>query len=64
MLITRLYLGKVFLRLDQPLMALDIYHEASETYKFATAPLLAMARLYEELNDLSKSLILYKKVFC
>jgi tetratricopeptide (TPR) repeat protein len=62
MLLTRMYLGKVYIKLDQPIKALECYAEAHNMYPYATTPLIGMARIFEELNDLMRSAKIYKKV--
>jgi tetratricopeptide repeat protein 8 len=62
MLVTRLYLGRVYICLDKPSAALKAYEEAVERYPHATAPLIGIARLQEEMNDLIQSTKYYKKV--
>ena len=62
MIDTYLYLGKVYLRLDQPLTAIRKLQEGLE--KFPSEPMLfqAIARIYEGLNDLIKSTEFYRQV--
>jgi len=57
-----LELGKVYLRLDQPKNALDIYEAGLEVCGQSTALSIAMARTYDMLMDESNALLLYKKV--
>ncbi|KAJ3105780.1 Cullin-4B [Phlyctochytrium planicorne] len=62
MLITRQYLGKLFLKLGQTNSALQVYKEATEAFPYATAPLTRLARLHEEMYNLSMSITIYKKI--
>ncbi|KAJ3405102.1 Tetratricopeptide repeat protein 8 [Chytridiales sp. JEL 0842] len=62
MLITRMYLARIYICLDQPTMALQVYTETAEKYPHSTSPLIGIARLHEELEDLVESANVYKKV--
>ena len=62
MVLTYLELGKVYIRLDQPNTVLDVYTRAAEKFPGDTHLILGIARVYESLNDLSKSIQYYKKV--
>jgi len=57
-----LELCKIFLRLDQPNTALDLYTKASENFVGDTSLILGTARVYDALNDLTKGVSFYKKV--
>jgi tetratricopeptide repeat protein 8 len=61
MVITFLELGKVYLKLDQPLSALECYQKGIEAHPCDTHLLLAMARVHDLLNDMDKSVVFYKK---
>ncbi|OQR71248.1 tetratricopeptide repeat protein 8-like [Tropilaelaps mercedesae] len=59
---TALWLGKLFIRLDQPLAALELYRMSLESFSNDTLLLTAVARIHEGLNDLSASVKFYKDV--
>ncbi|XP_022655523.1 tetratricopeptide repeat protein 8-like isoform X5 [Varroa destructor] len=59
---TALWLGKLFIRLDQPLAALELYRTSLEIFPNDTFLLTATARIHEGLNDLSASVKFYKDV--
>lgn len=62
MVLTVLELGKVYLRLDQPNTALARYERARESFPGDTQLLIASARVYDMLNDVDKSVQVYKDV--
>lgn len=53
---------KVYLKLDQPLVALDEYSSALERHVGDTTLLLALARVHDMLNQVLKGVGLYKQV--
>lgn len=57
-----LELGKVYIKLDQPLSALDLYEKASQKNLLDIHLVTGMARIYDELNSPDKSVALYRKV--
>ncbi len=57
-----LFLGKVYWRLDQPLTAIEIYEKALETYPNDVHILTGLARTYEGLNEMDKSVTFYRHV--
>nr|CCD17703.1 unnamed protein product [Trypanosoma congolense IL3000] len=57
-----LRLAKVFVRMDQPLKALEVLSSAAETNTTDQHLFLAMARLYERLQDTEKSCAMYRSV--
>ncbi|XP_038073225.1 tetratricopeptide repeat protein 8-like [Patiria miniata] len=59
---TYLYLCKVYVRLDQPLTAIDIYKQGLEKHPGETALLTGIARIYEGLNDMTNAVKFYKQV--
>jgi tetratricopeptide repeat protein 8 len=62
MVVTYLELAKVYLRLDQPIAALDLYTRGSEKFPGDVQLMLGAARVHEALNDLDASVALHKKV--
>mmetsp|Transcript_1792 Transcript_1792/g.6239 ORF Transcript_1792/g.6239 Transcript_1792/m.6239 type:complete len:507 (+) Transcript_1792:246-1766(+) len=62
MVATSLELCKVYIRLDQPNDALKAYHKAAESMVGDTSILLGAARIYDAVNDMQKSVQLYKRV--
>lgn len=62
MLSTSLELAKVYLRLDQPGAAQDVYTRCSESFPGDTHVLLGAARVWESLNEGDKAVALYKRV--
>eukprot|EP00744_Colponema_vietnamica_P015647 GILI01021941.1.p1 GENE.GILI01021941.1~~GILI01021941.1.p1 ORF type:complete len:520 (-),score=157.53 GILI01021941.1:66-1583(-) len=62
MITTHLELAKVYIKIDQPNTALEIYTKASEKFVGETHLLLGMARIYEQLNDSNKAIQIFKKV--
>ena len=61
MVVSHLQLAKVALRLDQPLLALEIYKKAVDNFPHDTSLLLGMARVHEALNEPAKAAVEYKK---
>lgn len=59
---TYLYLAKVCIRLDQPLAAIKVYEQGLEKFPDQVPLLLGQARIYEELNDVTKAVNVYKSV--
>lgn len=59
---TFLYLCKVYVKLDQPMTALEWYKKGLEKFSNDTALLTGIARIHEGLNDLETSVACYKKV--
>ena len=57
-----LYLGKVYIKLDQPLAAIDNYKVGLEIYSNDAHLQTGIARVYEGLNDLETSTKFYKDV--
>ncbi|CAI8055518.1 Tetratricopeptide repeat protein 8 [Geodia barretti] len=57
-----LYLGKVYVKLDQPLSALDYYKRGLEKFPNNTSLLIAIARIHEGLNDLDSAVEYYRQV--
>jgi tetratricopeptide (TPR) repeat protein len=55
MVFTALLLGKVHVRLDQPLGALDCYEAALDAFPGSPELLAAVARVHEGVGDLKKS---------
>lgn len=55
-----LWLGKVYLRLDQPLSALDVYRQGME--RFPTELTLNIGRVQEALNNSDEALKMYRAV--
>lgn len=59
---TFLYLGKVYLRLDQPLTAVEAYKQGLEKFPGETTLLTGMARVYEGLTEMDNAVKFYKNV--
>lgn len=57
-----LWLAKVYIRIDEPKKALDVYLKAAEKYPGELSFLLGAARIYDGLNDFPKALSFYKMV--
>lgn len=55
-----LWLGKVFIRMDQPLSAIEVYKEGMD--RFSRHLHIHLARIHEALNDHDTAASLYKKV--
>lgn len=62
---TYLWLCKVFLRMDQPNRAREVYQNSSEVFPGEISLILGIARIYDALGDAAKAIQHYKKVvFC
>eukprot|EP01013_Petalomonas_cantuscygni_P030709 TRINITY_DN56749_c0_g1_i1.p1 TRINITY_DN56749_c0_g1~~TRINITY_DN56749_c0_g1_i1.p1 ORF type:complete len:566 (+),score=86.17 TRINITY_DN56749_c0_g1_i1:128-1699(+) len=59
---TYLELGKVLLRLDQPLKALEVYQQAAERFPHDTHVRIAMARAHELVGDSALAVGVYRGV--
>ncbi|KAI0220196.1 Tetratricopeptide repeat protein 8 [Lamellibrachia satsuma] len=59
---TVLYLCKVYVRLDQPLTAIELYKQGLEKFPSETALLTGIARIYEGMNDMTNAVKYYKDV--
>ena len=62
MIATFLQLGKIYLRLDQPLAALEVYRTGLDTFINDVNLLVGVARIQEALGNLSLSAKYYKNV--
>eukprot|EP00357_Protocruzia_adherens_P005949 CAMPEP_0114976674 /NCGR_PEP_ID=MMETSP0216-20121206/2806_1 /TAXON_ID=223996 /ORGANISM="Protocruzia adherens, Strain Boccale" /LENGTH=501 /DNA_ID=CAMNT_0002337633 /DNA_START=38 /DNA_END=1543 /DNA_ORIENTATION=- len=62
MISTHLELAKVYIKLDQPTTALEIYNKALEKFPEETSFMLGISRIYEMLNDSTHALPFYKRV--
>ncbi|KAJ3235891.1 Tetratricopeptide repeat protein 8 [Chytriomyces hyalinus] len=62
MLLSRLYLAKVYLQMDQPQKALKCYTVTEQLHPKTSAPLLAKARVCEELMDYEAASSMYKSI--
>ena len=58
-----LYLSKVFVKLDQPLAALELFEKGIEAFPGEISLIIGCARVHEGLGDLETSVKFYKKVF-
>lgn len=56
-----LYLGKVYVRLDQPLTAIETYKQGLEKFPGETSLLTSIARIYEVCHNTLVSINKYKK---
>ncbi|KAK7028963.1 Tetratricopeptide repeat protein 8 [Halocaridina rubra] len=59
---TYLLLGRVYIRLDQPLAALEVYKNGLDKFPGEVTLLTAVSRIYEGLHDLIKAVKYYKDV--
>jgi len=59
---TYLYLCKVYVKLDQPLTAIEVYTKGLEKFPKETTLLTGIARIYEMLNDMTNAVKYYKQV--
>ncbi|NXB84142.1 TTC8 protein, partial [Vidua chalybeata] len=59
---TILYLAKVYLRLDQPVTALNLFKQGLERFPGEVTLLCGIARIYEEMNNISSAAEYYKDV--
>ncbi|EDO48471.1 predicted protein [Nematostella vectensis] len=62
MIDTYLYLCKVYIRLDQPLTAIETFKKGVEKFPGETTLLTGIARIHEELMDMTNAVKLYKEV--
>ncbi|XP_060571355.1 tetratricopeptide repeat protein 8-like [Ruditapes philippinarum] len=62
MIDTYLYLCKVYIRLDQPLTAVDFYKQGLEKFQGETSLMSGIARIYEGLNEMDNAVKFYKDV--
>ena len=53
---------QVYIRLDQPGTALDLYSKASERHPGETSLILGVARVHDMLNNMNQAVQFYKKV--
>eukprot|EP00727_Mastigamoeba_balamuthi_P014340 m51a1_g9530 putative tetratricopeptide repeat protein 8-like isoform x2 (553) ;mRNA; f:775481-777656 len=61
MVSTQLWLAKVFMRLDQPNKALDVYRAGSERHPGETSLILGAARIHDMLGESANSVPLFKR---
>ncbi|KAI6228712.1 hypothetical protein M3Y99_01198200 [Aphelenchoides fujianensis] len=59
---TYAHLARVYIRLDQPLSAIDYYKAGLEIFPGDVTLLTGLARIYEQLGELTKSIDFYKQV--
>ncbi|CAF0906041.1 unnamed protein product [Adineta ricciae] len=59
---TYLYLAKIYLRLDQPLLAISKLREGLEKFSHEPCLVQAIARIHEGLNDMTQSIDYYRQV--
>ncbi|KAF2357594.1 Tetratricopeptide-like helical domain [Trinorchestia longiramus] len=59
---TYLLLGRVYVRLDQPITALEVYKNGLDHFPQEVMLSTAIARIHEGLNDLPKAVTYYKDV--
>ncbi|ELT94078.1 hypothetical protein CAPTEDRAFT_163723 [Capitella teleta] len=59
---TYLYLCKVYVRLDQPLTAVEVYKQGLQRFIGEASLLTGIARVYEGMNDMSNTVQFYKDV--
>ncbi|KAM6360402.1 tetratricopeptide repeat protein 8 isoform 2-T2 [Alca torda] len=59
---TILYLAKVYLRLDQPVTALNLFKQGLDRFPGEVALTCGIARIYEEMNNISLAAEYYKDV--
>lgn len=59
---TYLYLCKVYVRLDQPLTAVEVFQQGLEKFPGETTLQTGIARVYEAMNDMSNAVKCYKDV--
>lgn len=57
-----IWLGKVYIRLDQPLVALDLYKKGLESHPNETLLLRYAARIHESMNEMDESIGLYRSI--
>uniref|UniRef100_A0A5F5PFX8 Tetratricopeptide repeat domain 8 n=1 Tax=Equus caballus TaxID=9796 RepID=A0A5F5PFX8_HORSE len=59
---TFLYLAKVYISLDQPVTALNLYKQGLDKFPGEVTLLCGIARIYEEMNNISSAAEYYKEV--
>ncbi|NXE16546.1 TTC8 protein, partial [Lophotis ruficrista] len=59
---TILYLAKVYLRLDQPVTALNLFKQGLDRFPGEVTLICGIARIYEEMNNISSAAEYYKDV--
>lgn len=59
---TYLYLCKVYVKLDQPLTAIEVFLKGLERFPKETTLLTGIARIYEGMNDIANAVKYYKEV--
>ncbi|XP_027196782.2 tetratricopeptide repeat protein 8 [Dermatophagoides pteronyssinus] len=57
-----IWLGKVYIRMDQPLKALDLYRQGLEKHPNETLLLRYAARIHESMNEMDESIGLYRSI--
>jgi len=57
-----LYLAKVYVKLDQPLTAIETFLKGLKRFPDETSLLTGIARIYEGMNDMSNAVKYYKEV--
>ncbi len=62
MVVVYLELGKVYVKLDQPLTVLELFEKGTEMNPTDTHLLLGMARTYDQLADNEKAVDFYRRV--
>jgi len=62
MVSTTLQLANIYIRLDQPQKALEVYKKATENFPHETMLLVAAARVHDQLNQADEGVVLYKQV--
>ncbi|CAD8112584.1 unnamed protein product [Paramecium sonneborni] len=60
MIKTQLQLAKVYLRIDQPITAIELYKKNSERFPHEISYLIGIARVYDQLNQPEKALPFYQ----
>ncbi|KAF1677016.1 Tetratricopeptide repeat protein 8, partial [Pygoscelis papua] len=59
---TILYLAKVYVRLDQPVTALNLFKQGLDRFPGEVTLICGIARIYEEMNNISSAAEYYKDV--
>ncbi|NWV85077.1 TTC8 protein, partial [Dasyornis broadbenti] len=59
---TILYLAKVYLRLDQPVTALNLFKQGLDRFPGEVTLICGIARIYEEMNNINSAAEFYKDV--
>ncbi|XP_069494059.1 tetratricopeptide repeat protein 8 isoform X2 [Ambystoma mexicanum] len=62
MIDTFLFLAKVYIRLDQPITALQLFKQGLDRFPGEVNLLCGIARIYEEMNDIPRATEYYKEV--